>query len=421
MPVGARTRSFYGPLPSTEFTEDGGKTWKHTHGSGPQLLGAQETESESHHKLPNGKWDGGGPFNTVRVQREFPVTPLSWRGTGGFSALGFKAAIGTPMTEVQLPGEYQNNSVAKFKSGHLSSLDADGATAIANVAPTNPNAELGTALAEMHREGIPSLPGVQTWRKRTEIARAAASEFLNAEFGWLPLVHDVTSVADSVRHSRDILKQYQRDSGNNVRREFSFPISNSETVTKSFKAKPTTLVGSTNPGFPGFLNENTGFGSMECTQTIKITSRKWFSGCFTYYLPSSGDSLDNLHRQAAEADKLFGITLTPDVLWELTPWSWAVDWFSNTGDVIHNVTALSSQGLVMRYGYMMREDVIKITHAFGGIRDKTNASWGAIPPSTYIMSSKRRVAANPFGFGVSSDGLSPTQVAIAAALGILLL
>jgi len=42
----------------------------------------------------------------------------------------------------------------------------------------------------------------------------------------------------------------------------------------------------------------------------------------------------------------------------------------------------------------------------------------AVAPVTVRTTVKKRIKANPFGFGISWDGLSTTQQAIAAALGI---
>jgi hypothetical protein len=417
-----KSRTFQGRYRLGEESEDAGKTWKGANNPWSEpVLGSQVTESENHTRLPNGAWNGGGPFNSVRIERSFPTTDFSWKSdakTGfKFQVRGYR--IGAPLEEASLPAAYRNMTPAKFKSIHSESLDADGATAINLSAPTNPNAELGTAMAETYREGIPSLPGIRTWKKRTEIVRAAADEFLNAEFGWLPLVSDVKNTANSVRHSRDILHQYGRDSGSNVRREFSFPISETEFPSTSLgKVKPSvTFRGTT--AWPGFINQTVGLGAMDLTESVKVTTRRWFSGCFTYTVPNHSDSWYNIERNASDADKLFGISLTPDLLWELTPWSWAVDWFTNAGDVIANVNHFVAQGLVMRYGYMMEESIVDITHSLTA--NSLSAAWPPIPDSKYVMTSKRRIGANPFGFGKTSGSLSATQIAIAAALGISLL
>lgn len=151
--------------------------------------------------------------------------------------------------------------------------------------------------------------------------------------------------------------------------------------------------------------------------TVETVTRRWFVGSFTYALPSRGDSWRRMIGHGTEADKLFGIALDPDVIWELTPWSWAVDWVSNTGDVIHNATEMALNGLVMRYGYIMEETTSIQTARIVNSR-LTPSFLNSVPASKRIATSKVRRPANPFGFGLTWEGLSPSQLAIAAACGI---
>jgi hypothetical protein len=102
-------------------------------------------------------------------------------------------------------------------------------------------------------------------------------------------------------------------------------------------------------------------------------------------------------------------TLTPEALWNLAPWSWATDWFANVGDVISNMTAFAGDNLVLRYGYLMEHSMIEDTYT------RNDISAGSFQ---LITESKRRIKANPFGFGVSWEDLSPFQLSIAAALGL---
>lgn len=411
-----KKRSLTTSLGGWKYSEDFGNSFPEYYAPNDYTLGAQETESIGHRRLKNGAWDGGGPFSTVTVAYEFPTTPGRYLIPGAGTKFILDADLGTPIPDTLLPLEYQNMTIDKAKASQPS-LDSFGTTAISRVAPTNPNAELGQALGEIVKDQrLPSIPGVSSWKNRVNALRSLGSEFLNVEFGWLPLVSDIKNTGNSVRFSRDILDQYERDSGKSVRRQFSFPIDESESSRDLGEYQPAAQPFGAD-GWPSkYRNPENGYGPMQLTQTIKVSSRMWFSGCFTYALPNQSDSWSGVRRNAAEADKLFGITLTPDIVWELTPWSWAIDWFSNTGDVVNNVTNFALQGLVMRYGYMMHENVIEITNQF-----KPNSKyWGGtfFPPSKKIISSKRRQEANPFGFGIGWEGLSPTQLAIAAAVGI---
>jgi len=120
-------------------------------------------------------------------------------------------------------------------------------------------------------------------------------------------------------------------------------------------------------------------------------------------------------RYALEAKKLLGLSLTPETLWNIAPWSWAVDWFSNTGDVISNLSDWASDGLVMHYGYMMEKTIVKDTY---NITPSGIQAFPSVPNLTLVTETKQRIRANPFGFGLSFDGLSTIQKAILAALGI---
>jgi len=81
----------------------------------------------------------------------------------------------------------------------------------------------------------------------------------------------------------------------------------------------------------------------------------------------------------------------------------------------------------MRYGYMMEETISTYSTEYN------DTSWNVLTKTSpkkvgktragscsrgEITIHKSRCPANPFGFGVSWEGLSPTQLAITAAVGI---
>lgn len=410
-----KSRSFWAYYPSVfKSTENGGKTWSIAKPEKTRT-GSQSTDSEGHPRNPKtGNREGGGPFQTATERWEFPTITHDWRAP---DAPQFRtvAALGTPITNTLLPADRPKSAEELKKTKSLSSLDPYGATAIAQVAPTNPNSNAAITIGELVKDGIPKLPGIHTWKERLHNLRQIGDEYLNIEFGWKPLLSDIKSHASSVRDSGLILKQYQKDSGANVRREFEFPTEVNESSRVVGSARPSCVPGG-GDALPGYYT----IGSLgKLVQSKRISTRRWFSGCFTYHTPSADDFAGGLMRNADAADKVFGIQPTPEVLWELTPWSWGIDWFSNAGDVIHNFTQLSSQGLVMRYGYVMEESITEITNTI----EPVNGSIGItglsrVPDSRYICVVKSRQAANPFGFGIGWEDLSPTQIAITAALGI---
>lgn len=151
------------------------------------------------------------------------------------------------------------------------------------------------------------------------------------------------------------------------------------------------------------------------TLTRETTIWRWFSGSFTYHLPSDYKSRNEMRRIAAQATEILGLEITPEVIWNLTPWSWAVDWFANTGDVLSVISDMASDGLVVNYGYLMEKSIVKDTY------EKTVRLVGQ-PTRTYTTvletERKRRRRATPFGFGLDWDSFSPRQIAITAALGL---
>jgi len=143
---------------------------------------------------------------------------------------------------------------------------------------------------------------------------------------------------------------------------------------------------------------------------------RWFSGAFTYYFPHEIAGSKRMADAAILAQRL-GIEPTPELLWNIAPWSWAADWFANSGDVISNWSAFHTDGLVMLYGYMMEHHVSKITRTLVGARDASGASYEPSPVSK-IIEIKRRRAATPYGFGLNFSGFSAFQSSIIAALGL---
>lgn len=394
---------------STEIVFPSGKDVKKGTEEWPQsntvYKGRQVTVSEGHRKNRNtGKYDSGGPFFSARRRWDVQTRDVKIEGRNN---LNTKTVRYSGPIVIALPST--TKSAIFSPSRDDSYLDKYGADAIHAVDPTNPNAELGVDLGEIIHDRRISLPGIQAWKMRTEKAKAAGSEYLSAQFGWLPLVNDMKNVSQSVRDGNKIMENYQNHSGTYTHREFEFdPIVNVSEVGlgKAHCSYSTNFTGysSFHQGTPG-----------EITLQRRETIRRWFSGTFTY-ASNPGSQLGRCLGIGSEADKLFGLSLSPDLVWELTPWSWAIDWFSNAGGVISNAQSFALAGLVMPYGYIMEETSIEDTY----VQPSTGLTGvlGPAPITRCVSTIKRRRAANPFGFGVGWEGLTPTQLAITAALGI---
>lgn len=289
-------------------------------------------------------------------------------------------------------------------------ITARGSTAIARVLPTNPVANAAQFLGEL-REELPSVPGSHLVNRNHSLTKRGSDighEYLNIEFGIKPMLSDFMKFGQAIRTSNRVLDQLRRDSGRLVRRRYAFPL---EITTEK------TVIGSATcaPSLNTYLFDgNQSSGQLEKT---RVTTRRFsFSGAFTYHYSDRPGLLGNLRRAEQDANKLFGIRVTPETIWELTPWSWAVDWVANYGDVIHNLSAFANDGLVMAYGYAMCHETISDTYTLSGLQLK-----GHNPTTltqTFTSEVKRRIKATPFGFGLDPASFSARQWAILAALGL---
>lgn len=287
-----------------------------------------------------------------------------------------------------------------------------GATAVARAKPTNTIENLGASLGEIAREGISSFSA--HWKDVVDAARKGSGDYLNIEFGLRPIISELYEFADRVSRADDILRQYERDAGKVVRRRWDFPPKLTTTADIPFTGRDVY--------YDPFNTRHGGNVNRSVARVRVFEQRQWFSGAFTYHLPTDYDSRRELDSLASKVARLYDLSLTPEVIWELAPWSWAVDWFSNVGDVVSNVTDWANDGLVMRYGYLMEHTIVTDTYtrvdprAFAS--NSKNASQLVTSAIVLKTETKIRKRANPFGFGVSWSGLSPRQLSIAAALGI---
>lgn len=350
------------------------------------LITDTATITDSVHSLSGlGRYDVGGPMDLSKTVTEVSPAYLNQRDDGWNKF--FQGAVvpnipsgGTRLTYDSYPSNL--------------TLLGLGTTAVARVLPNNPSASLGQFLGEIRNDGLPHLPFIHSMRERTKVAKAAGSEYLNSEFGWKPFVSDLRKLAHSVKQSHKIVSQYVKGSDKIIRRGYSFP-----TLSRSNFTPCSVLFATSSKTF----NE-VGTGNLFENQEKEI----WFRGAFKYHIPGGNDLPERFGRFAAEADKLLGIRPTPELVWNLSPWTWAMDWFGNTGDVIHNISYLGQDGMVMLYGYITVRDIrVSELHCLN-------------PSSSKRVTSKRqtRAGAFPYGFGATAAELTASQEAVLVALGL---
>jgi hypothetical protein len=311
-------------------------------------------------------------------------------------------------------------------------LLADGSTAISRVLPTNPIADLPLAAAEAFNEGLPRIPGFDLFRDRSIDHQRLSGNYLNYEFAVKPLLADMRKFQEASMKAEAIIDDYARNSGKKIRRRYRFTpqvTSSSEVVPNPPTQGQTHIMG---PGSEVGIQDRFkpalgGSGGVRTDYKINVVKR-WFSGCFTYHLPHGGrDFSSRLAVEEREMRHLYG-GISASTAWNLIPFSWAADWITNAGDVIHNVSAFSQDGLVMPWGYIMEESNHDVTRKVVGARVSGlyEVTYGGhtyrqIPEEvsmTLHAVCKRRRKATPYGFGLNTALFTERQWAILSALGL---
>jgi hypothetical protein len=241
----------------------------------------------------------------------------------------------------------------------------------------------------------------------TELLRApkdASSSWLNANFGWLPFLKDLQKFYELTQECDKRMEQLKRDNGRWIRRGGSFSGDQSEEVVFDQTNTPGFW-----PSLPYYAYNPSNLG--EKSMTIVTDHHSWFSGKFKYYIPL----LRSPVWKPVALAHLYGLTPSPSLIYELTPWSWLADWASNLGDVISNLSDVVQDQLVADYAFLMSTTSRTATyrgtcHWINGT--STTLEW------TAEQCYKQRVHASAFGFGFSRDDLSMRQNSILLALGI---
>jgi len=398
--------------------------------------------SEEHFRLPSGAWSGGGPFYCWKRRiahtgkLDVPVVRNNL-DLGTFTILGnasVPAGVAWPPEPPAWPIERDI-------------LDGYYASGYNRAKPGNAVASLGQFIVELR--DLPSLPfrkhfvkksrSIATTRyplsevprvlhERLKEYRDLGSEYLNYAFGWKPFVSDLRKMYNLWQDVDKRLARIIRENGEGVHRKATVKDEKSVTSAQTeFPFAYANLRGAP-PNYFGSWNWSTGVssgskGRSKQTVTSRSMEKVWFSGTFRYYIPDLSTS--QWDRRARRA--LFGANPSPELLWEVLPWSWLIDYFSNVGDVMSNASS-GVDNLTVKRSFIMRHTLTEVTYTVWSAHDARNTtgtfatSWPSVDntwTSTDVVETKARDGGgNPFGLHVELSSLSAFQLSILAALGI---
>lgn len=346
------------------------------------------------------KISSSGSFVTAKLRNKSPAF-YTWEVTG---AVPF--SVNT------------TGVISGFRPPASIDLEAAGRDLYGKAAPPASKFNVPQFLGEL-REGLPRL-ALETFT-RANFFRGLGSDYLNVQFGWKPFLSDLRSAFEALTGASTVL--------------FGpiGPVHRYRSAGKQFTSgfnRPTNFVLSTKTeGFQHFdyvplkkivdFTSGTQFGflSAETLVSSRTEQRTWFEGDFMY-LPKVGFNPDSyLDRLNA----LMDTEITPSVLWELSPWSWLTDWFLHIGDAINAAETASDSRILSSHAYAMSEDIHVNGILASNIRASSTSRVYEGPSSAaheWTTVRKRRIRANPYGFGVNpTTSLNAGQWAILAALG----
>lgn len=297
------------------------------------------------------------------------------------------------------------NDMANLAQGRFPSIPSDlgtdrtylwglGSTAIARSLPDVPEFSLFRFVGEL-RAGLPKIPLKVLANERK--LRNVGGEYLNVQFGLMPTISDLQNFYEALLDPKlRVAIKHQLFEEHRVRKTLD-----KGTVSTSRALTGTEMSSMTAAHSSGVT------GTLETRKSYKI----WSSCSFAYYQVTELKRLiDDLDRQ------LGGLGVVPKAIdiWNLTPWSWLVDWFTNINHVITNLSYLGRDGLYLQRGYIMAtfEDV-EISR-----QRRTFMSAPISTTGVRTYERKYRVRASPFGFGLTWKDFDPFQLSILGALGV---
>jgi len=274
-----------------------------------------------------------------------------------------------------------------------SSLRALGSTAIAKSIPDIPDFSLFRFIGEL-RAGLPKIP-MKTLLKEKKLS-SVGDEYLNYQFGIAPTLGDLEKFFKLVQDPA-------------LRSAVKHVLHEEHRVRKTLdKGKTESIRSMTSTESNSIATSSGRAGTIKTIESYKI----WSSISFVYH---QANLLDQLLADLDERLGGFGIVPNAIDLWNLTAWSWLVDWFVNFNHVITNLSYLGKDGLRMQRGYLMasyskREEHFQSGTFLSGVPYRT---LGVVEHER-----KYRIAASPFGFGYTWKEFSPFQLSILGSLGV---
>jgi len=295
----------------------------------------------------------------------------------------------------------------------------------AATAPDRNVGSVATTLVELMRGDIPSV--LKNFREMMagmkSIRNFLGSDYLNIAFGWTPLIQEYANLIKVGMNLERVVyyESFRR------KRSWDGPSTSSTTENDISVNMLGSVYGTAyrfgNPGDTFGPSSGFGLGLYKAEQKVVESEDYHWSSRYTG-LAKSGRKADSMSEQAMDVFKRLGAIDDPQMLWNLTPYSWLLDWFTTMGDSISNANVYSPiRGKYnVDYAYLTTQRIHSDTCTLVSPRYPSGASLKSIEwkktVATALSQTRWRDRATPFGFGTQMASLSAGQFGILVALGL---
>jgi hypothetical protein len=390
---------------------------------------------------PGPPYLSGGPFTSLKGSLSNIATDTNFVTV---NTIPNQISFPEGMRYVQFVGRFYNPNFSGFdpneafygnigqwiiQPGVFPSLSSYYASASKKLRPHLEKAGLAVAIAEMRE--IPRMLR-QTGKLFSESYKAlavrkniklnnlepfmtpkrVADDFLNEQFGWMPFVKDVSDACKVTLFAHDYIAELTAKNNQWDHREC---------IVEEIEEDIDVLASGTGMK----VQPNSYVIDAMCTNASRnwqiqkvVKQQVWASGDYKFYRPEFDASLSSYNSNFNKLRQyliLYGIRINPSILYKITPWTWLIDWFTNTGDVIDELSQAGQDGLVSKNLYLMcrRVETIRLIQSIPFTSGTRTLSFERI-----ISSKQRAHAGTPFGFGLLNSDLSAKQWTILGSLGI---
>lgn len=314
-----------------------------------------------------------------------------------------------------------------------SEIRTQGGTMLRNSRPTMPHASLGQWLGELR--DFKSLFRSANLRTPKGQGKAVGGGYLSWQFGWAPFLGDLQKSAEAILDSSSIINKFLEESLKiqhrtrevSIRYE-AYDVTNMSNIGNN--ADYGQYIETTNHGTPfGTVNlgfrKSIGYDQIRSNSacTVVVNERLKTFAKFEYFAYDPDGFLGRLASYEQKARHLLGLNLDPALAWELTPWSWMIDWWLDIGGFLSYQVSVEEDSLACRqsgvvynrsYDIILRPNVYSSVPGLQISKIDPEQAWNPVWQTSY----QRRLPGSPYDMGIDWSGFSAKRWFILGSLGL---